>query len=120
MSSDHSSKIVVKFLFTDDAGNPQEKSCEATVGLSILDVARKYDVELEGACEGSCACATCHVILEQKYYDVLPAPKEAELDMLDLAFGLTKFSRLGCQCVFNGSELDGAVFTIPKESRNIR
>ena len=63
---------------------------QAPVGQSLLEVAHASDVELEGACEGSLACSTCHVIVEQQeYYDRLPEPDDDENDMLDLAFGLT-------------------------------
>ena len=58
---------------------------------------------LVGACDGSLACSTCHVILEQSHYDALPPPEEEEEDMLDLAFGLTDTSRLGCQIKIDAS-----------------
>ena len=58
---------------------------------------------LAGACDGSLACSTCHVILEQEQYDALPPPEEEEEDMLDLAFGLTDTSRLGCQITIDDS-----------------
>ncbi|KAJ3194144.1 Cytochrome c oxidase assembly protein cox15 [Irineochytrium annulatum] len=59
-------------------------------GWNLLDIAHTYDIELEGACEGSLACSTCHVIMEQQYYDKLEEPTDEENDMLDLAFGLTE------------------------------
>lgn len=59
--------------------------------------ALEYDVDLEGACEGSIACSTCHVILSPEHYNMLPEPEDDENDMLDMAFGLTDTSRLGCQ-----------------------
>lgn len=62
----------------------------ARVGENLLRVAQKNDVELEGACECSLACSTCHVILEDKVYDSLDEPSEEEEDMLDMAFGLTE------------------------------
>jgi ferredoxin len=52
-----------------------------------------------GACESSLACSTCHVILEEAVFDMLPEPCEEEEDMLDMAFGLTATSRLGCQVI---------------------
>ncbi len=60
-------------------------------------MAKLNDVELEGACEASLACSTCHVILPKKIYDNLTPPVDEEEDLLDLAFGLTPTSRLGCQ-----------------------
>ena len=62
-----------------------------------MEAAHKHDVELEGACEGSLACSTCHVILEESVFDKLDEPSDDENDMLDLAFALTETSRLGCQ-----------------------
>ena len=82
------------------------KSVEAENGLTLLDVARAHDIDIEGACEGSLACSTCHVIVEDKFFDVLEAPSDDEEDMLDLAFGLQETSRLGCQIVVS-DELDG-------------
>ena len=68
----------------------------AREGESLLEVAHNNSVDLEGACEQSLACSTCHVILEQEIYDQLEEPVEEEEDLLDLAYGLTHTSRLGC------------------------
>jgi len=95
-----------------------EIEIDGTVGLSVLEIAHQNDIDLEGACEGSLACATCHVIVEKKYYDMLEAPIEAEEDMLDLAFGLTHTSRLGCQIIMT-DELDGIRLKLPSATRNI-
>ncbi len=105
----------IKIIFIE-AG--VEKEVEALVGLSILEVAHQNEIDLEGACEGSLACATCHVILEEKIYNKLEEPEEAEEDMLDLAFGLTHTSRLGCQIILT-KELDGMRITLPSATRNI-
>ncbi|KAI8853054.1 2Fe-2S ferredoxin-type domain-containing protein [Chytridium lagenaria] len=86
---------------------------------NLLDIAHTYDIELEGACEGSLACSTCHVVMEQKYYDKLEEPSDEENDMLDLAFGLTETSRLGCQ-VKMCKELDGMTVRIPSATRNVK
>ena len=72
----------------------------------------------QGACEGSVACSTCHVILPPKYYDLLPEPEDDENDMLDMAFGLTDTSRLGCQVKLT-KELDGLTCTLPSATRNM-
>ena len=64
------------------------------------------------------ACSTCHVIVEKKWYCKLEEASEDEEDMLDLAFGLTRTSRLGCQIEIT-EELDGLVVLLPKELRNI-
>lgn len=68
----------------------------AREGESLLDVAHNNGIDLEGACESSLACSTCHVILPQDIYDDLGDPCEEEEDLLDLAYGLTHTSRLGC------------------------
>jgi 2Fe-2S ferredoxin len=91
---------------------------EAPLGLSILEVAHRNSIDIEGACEGSLACSTCHVIVDKDWYGKLPAASEDEEDMLDLAFGLTRTSRLGCQIVINEA-LDGLVVSLPKETRNL-
>ena len=99
--------------------NGELKTVEAQEGLSVLEVAHQNHIPLEGACEGSLACSTCHVILEDEaVYNSLPSAKEDEEDMLDLAFGLTKTSRLGCQ-ILVAKSLEGTVFIIPQENRNI-
>ncbi len=88
-------------------------------GTTVLEAAHQNNVSLEGACEGSLACSTCHVIVEKEFYDKLPAPIEDEDDMLDLAFGLTPTSRLGCQIILT-PELNGIVLTVPSETRNVQ
>ena len=89
----------------------------ARVGSTLLEVAHEHEIELEGACEGSIACSTCHVILEQDVFDSLPEATEEEDDMLDMAFGLTETSRLGCQCVVEEGQ-DGMLVEIPGATRN--
>ena len=95
-----------------------EKTVDAPLGLSVLEIAHKNDIPLEGACEGSLACSTCHVIVDEKYYDGLPEASEDEEDMLDLAFGLTHTSRLGCQITITDA-LDGLKVTVPGQTRNM-
>ena len=90
----------------------------APVGSSILDIAHRNDIDIEGACEGSLACSTCHVIVEREWVNSLEKASEDEEDMLDLAFGLTKTSRLGCQIVLT-EEMDGLVVALPKEVHNL-
>lgn len=101
------------FIQTDGTRN----EVDAPLGLSVLEVAHKHGYDLEGACEGSLACSTCHVIVEPEWYDLLPDATEDEEDMLDLAFGLTKTSRLGCQIIVT-EELDGLTVRLPGGSRN--
>ncbi|PFH53485.1 hypothetical protein AMATHDRAFT_73306 [Amanita thiersii Skay4041] len=107
----------LKLTFKDTKGNLLQE-VEANEGDDILSIAHEYDIDLEGACEGSVACSTCHVILPQEYYDVLPEPDDDENDMLDMAFGLTDTSRLGCQVKMT-KELDGITVTLPAATRNM-
>ncbi|EJF59690.1 ferredoxin [Dichomitus squalens LYAD-421 SS1] len=107
----------IKVHFKDSKGN-HLKTVEANEGDDILTIAHEYDIDLEGACEGSVACSTCHVILDSESYDKLPEPEDDENDMLDMAFGLTDTSRLGCQVRLT-RELDGMTATLPAATRNM-
>ena len=91
---------------------------DAPIGLSVLEIAHRNDIDLEGACEGSLACSTCHVIVDPEWYDALNEATEDEEDMLDLAFGLTRTSRLGCQIIMT-EELDGLTVSLPAGTRNL-
>ena len=91
---------------------------EAPLGLSVLEIAHRNDIDLEGACEGSLACSTCHVIIDPEWYESLQPASEDEEDMLDLAFGLTHTSRLGCQTKIT-EELDGLTVSLPSATRNL-
>ena len=106
-----------KMTFVSPDGTVR-KEVEAPVGLSVLEIAHRNDIDLEGACEGSLACSTCHVVVDPKWYDGLDDPSEEEEDMLDLAFGLTHTSRLGCQIKMT-DDLDGLVVTLPSATRNM-
>jgi 2Fe-2S ferredoxin len=107
---------MAKLIFIESNG--KEKVVEAEIGLSILEIAHKNHIDLEGACEGSLACSTCHIILEEKDFDKLDEPAEEEEDMLDLAHGLTHTSRLGCQIIMT-EDLDGLKIKVPSGTRNI-
>lgn len=100
------------------AGDGTKKKVDAPNGLSVLEVAHKNDIDLEGACEGSLACSTCHVVVDKEWFEKLDEASEEEEDMLDLAFGLTHTSRLGCQIKMT-DELDGLSVTIPAATRNM-
>ncbi|CAA2992961.1 adrenodoxin 2, mitochondrial isoform X1 [Olea europaea subsp. europaea] len=85
--SEEKQKISVTFVDKDG----EEKHIKVPVGTSMLEAAHENDVELEGACEGSLACSTCHVIvMDVDYYNKLEDPTDEENDMLDLAFGLSE------------------------------
>jgi 2Fe-2S ferredoxin len=90
---------------------------EAPLGKSIMEIAHLRDIDIEGACEGSLACSTCHIIFEPKDYQTLEPASEDEEDMLDLAYGLTTTSRLGCQIIMT-ERLDGVAVALPKETHN--
>ncbi|MEX0759682.1 MAG: ferredoxin family 2Fe-2S iron-sulfur cluster binding protein [Tistlia sp.] len=105
-----------KMVFIERDGN--RKEVDAPVGLSVLEIAHRNDIDIEGACEGSLACSTCHVIVVPDWYRKLQEPSEDEEDMLDLAFDLQKTSRLGCQLIMS-DELDGLTVALPGETRNM-
>ena len=109
-------KKMIKVTFTEKTG--EEITVNAEIGKSLMEAAHDNDVELEGACEGSLACSTCHVVVEdQNVFDKLPEACDDENDMLDLAFGLTETSRLGCQIIAK-EEIDGIRVKIPAATRN--
>ena len=105
----------VKIIFITKG---EKKEFMVPVGTTVLEAAHNNDIELEGACEGSLACSTCHVIVDKDFYSRLEEPTEDEEDMLDLAFGLSPTSRLGCQIIMT-KELDGLTLVVPDETRNV-
>lgn len=106
----------VTFLHADGNGETQ---VDAAVGDNLLNVGQIALMPLEGTCEGQMACSTCHVIVDKEYFDRLPMASEMEEDMLDLAAGVRRTSRLACQIILT-EDLDGLVVTIPSESRNMQ
>lgn len=105
-----------RITFIEPNGNRRE--VEAEIGDTLLTVAHKNDIDIEGACEGVLACSTCHLIVDPDWYGKLMPADDDEDDMLDLAFGLTQTSRLGCQIEVT-DELDGLVVSLPVETRNM-
>jgi len=104
--------------FVDKDGD--EHKLAVNEGDNLLTVAQANDIEMEGACEGSLSCSTCHVIVEEEsMYDKMPEATDEENDMLDLAFGLTETSRLGCQVIMT-KELDGLRVHLPSMTRNLQ
>lgn len=93
------------------------KQIEGKVGQNLMRVAQAADIEIEAACEGSCACSTCHVYIEEKYFDRLPPAKDEEEDMLDVALFVKSNSRLSCQVILT-PDLDGMEFKLPMATRN--
>lgn len=112
---DGKKKKTVPLHFLRPDGSKQ--TVKARFGESVLEVAHRHKIPIEGACEGSLACSTCHVILEEKLYDALEEPVEEEEDMLDLAPELTDTSRLGCQLIID-EKYTNAVVKLPAHTLN--
>ena len=105
-----------KMTFIDAQGAARD--VDAPVGHTVLEIAHANNIDIEGACEGAMACSTCHVVVAAEWFARLPPPEEDEEDMLDLAFALTRTSRLGCQITMS-NELDGLTVRLPAETRNM-
>ena len=107
----------MKVRFNTAKGEPVE--ADAETGDNLLRVAQAAGMPLEGTCEGQMACSTCHVIVPAEWFERLPPASEEEEDMLDLAAGACRTSRLACQIVLNEA-LDGLTVTIPAEAHDMR
>ena len=105
----------VHVTFIDRKGD--KIKVKARIGDNVLYLAHHHDIDLEGACEASLACSTCHVYVSEDYLDSLPEPLEEEDDMLDMAPFLQENSRLGCQIILT-KEMDGIVLELPQITRN--
>ena len=106
----------MKVTFLTSAGDRVDAQGEP--GDSLLRVAQAAGMPLEGTCEGQMACSTCHVVVDKDSFDRLPDASEEEEDMLDLAAGVRRTSRLSCQIVL-AEELDGLTVAIPAESHDM-
>jgi ferredoxin len=93
---------LIRFLKSDGA---PDREVEAAEGSNLLDVAQDADQPLEGTCNKSISCSTCHVILSPEDFDRLPAASEEEEDLLDLAHGVQRTSRLACQLQVSGATM---------------
>lgn len=108
---------MLKIYFKFPNGTTRE--FDAEIGQSLLDIAKKHDIdEIEGACGGALACATCHVIVDPAWYGKLPPVSMEESDMLELASGLTKTSRLGCQIKLTEA-LNGLTVRLPPSIKSL-
>ena len=108
--------MMAKIVFLSAEGDAQE--VDAPEGCSILDIAHRNGIDIEGACEGQMACSTCHVIVDPAWVSKLPAPCDEEEGLLDLVTGLTRTSRLGCQLtMFEG--LNGLTLQLPHRKKNL-
>ena len=108
---------MVRVRFTDRDGNKVDAHSEE--GLSLLECGQAAGMPLEGTCEGQMACSTCHVIVSADWFSRLPEASDDEEDMLDLAAGVQRTSRLSCQIVLT-PELDGLEVSVPAESRDVQ
>ena len=103
---------MAKITFVLQSG--EEKTVEAPLGLSVMEIAKRNDIDIEAACEGSLACATCHLIVDPDWFERTGEISEDEEDMLDMAFGLKPTSRLSCQIRMT-DDLDGLRLFVPDE-----
>ena len=102
-----------KITFNDFQGN--SKTIEVDNGLSVMEGAIQKDIPgIDADCGGSMACATCHVYVEDKWFDKIPKAEDAEQDMIDMAYKPNKNSRLSCQIVVS-DEIDGLTVTTPEK-----
>jgi ferredoxin len=108
---------MIKVTFVSNTG--EEQTVEANEGDNLLEIGQAAGQPLEGTCEGQMACSTCHVIVDKDWFEILPRASADEEDMLDLASGARRTSRLSCQITLNGN-LDGLRVNIPGESRNMQ
>uniref|UniRef100_A0A336K2I9 CSON012025 protein n=1 Tax=Culicoides sonorensis TaxID=179676 RepID=A0A336K2I9_CULSO len=106
---------VVNVKYVDKDGN--ETKVRGKIGDNVMYLAHRYGVEMEGACEASLACTTCHVYVQHEYLDYLQPPEEKEEDLLDMAPFLKENSRLGCQIILT-KEMEGMTLKLPKATRN--
>jgi ferredoxin len=108
--------IRIRFVSADGS---RSEEVAAQAGLSLLEVGQNAGQPLEGTCEGQMACSTCHVIVAAEDFDRLPRASEEEEDMLDLAVGATRTSRLSCQILLDAG-LDGLTVRMPPEHRDMQ
>ncbi|XP_028256541.1 adrenodoxin-like [Parambassis ranga] len=111
------SKVTVHFVNRDG----EKITVKGSPGDSLLDVVINEDLDFDGfgACEGTLACSTCHLIFDEEVYQKLGPITDEEMDMLDLAYGLTDTSRLGCQICLTKA-LEGMVARVPESVADIR
>ena len=108
---------MVKVVFITAGGERIETTGQS--GERLLGVGQAAGLPLEGTCEGQMACSTCHVVVARDWFDRIPRASEDEEDMLDLAAGVTRTSRLSCQIELSEA-LDGLEVRIPGESRDMQ
>jgi ferredoxin-2, mitochondrial len=107
--------VKVTFVTAQD----QRIVAEVAAGTRLLEVGQNAGLPLEGTCEGQMACSTCHVVVSPDWFAELPDASEDEEDMLDLAAGVTRTSRLACQITLTEA-LDGLEVRVPSEARDMQ
>ena len=107
----------IRVSFTDARGSVIE--AKAAVGDNLLRLGQARGLPLEGTCEGQMACSTCHVIVAPEWFDRLPRAREEEEDMLDLAAGACRTSRLACQIDLT-PDLDGLAVRVQADAHDAR
>lgn len=100
--------VEVTFIYDD-----QRRIVEGEVGETLLELAERNDIPLDGNCGGACACGKCHVLVDEEFINEIPEPTEDEEDVLDRVFDVQKNSRLGCQIKLT-EELEGLLVVIPE------
>ncbi|MDE2561986.1 MAG: 2Fe-2S iron-sulfur cluster binding domain-containing protein [Sphingomonadales bacterium] len=108
---------MVRVIFVTAQGERVEAQAEA--GQNLLELAQNCGMPLEGTCEGQMACSTCHVVVSPDWFGKLSEASDDEEDMLDLAAGVTRTSRLSCQIELTAA-LDGIEVRIPAESNDMQ
>lgn len=108
--------IRVRFVSADGS---ETREVDAPEGHRLLEVAQNAGQPLEGTCEGQMACSTCHVIVAAEDFARLPVASEEEEDMLDLAIGASRTSRLACQILLT-PDLDGLTVRMPPQHRDMQ
>ncbi len=104
---------MAKITYKDNQGNT--KTINVDNGLSVMEGAVQNEIPgIDADCGGGMACATCHVYVEENWFDKLPKAEDAEVDMIDMAFEPKKNSRLSCQIIVS-DELDGLEVTTPEK-----
>ena len=102
-----------KITYVEHGGS--EHVVEVSTGLTVMEGARDNNIPgIDADCGGSMACATCHVYVDDKWFDKIPKAEDAEVDMIDMAFEPKKNSRLSCQIVVS-DDLDGLTVNIPSK-----
>ena len=102
---------MAKITYIEHSG--KSHTIEVQNGLTVMEAAVQNNISgIDADCGGSMACATCHVYVDEKWFDKLPKKEEGEEDMLDMAYEPNKFSRLSCQLIVS-DELDGLTVKLP-------